>query len=304
MWRLKLLWALGVLVMMCFLAACTTNTKPATLTDGLGREVTLPGSVQRVVSLAPSNTELLFEVGAGSLVVGRDDFSDFPKEAKSLPSVGGSLGVYGLAAIAALKPDLVLAAQINTSKDVAALEKLGLTVFYLNNPTDMTGLFENLRSVGTLTAKSAETETLIASLTARLNAVIAKLPNIKTHYKVYYELDASDPAVLYTAGPGSYINKLLEEAGDTNIGAVVGVPFGVMSAQEIIGQNPDFIVLGDTGYGGTIAGVKARPGWDAINAVKNDKVFVFDNDTVSRPTARLVDAVESLAKMFHPEVFQ
>ncbi len=301
--RRNLLVALGVLVMVPPLAACTTSPKPASLTDGLGREVPLPASVQRVVSLAPSNTELLFEVGAGSLVVGRDDFSDFPIDAKTLPSVGGSLGVYDLAAIAALKPDLVLAAQINTAKDVAALEKLGLTVFYLNNPTDMTGLFENMRSVGTLTAKSAEAETLIASLTARLNAVIAKLPAIKTHYKVYYELDASDPAVLYTAGPGSYINKLLEEAGDANIGTVVGKPFGVISAQEIISQNPDFIVLGDTGYGGTIAGVKARPGWDAINAVKNDKVFVFNNDTVSRPTARIVDAVESLAKMFHPEVF-
>ncbi len=102
------------------LASCSPAPTPVsiTLTDGLNRVITLKGPAQRIVSLAPSNTELLYEVGAGSLVVGRDDFSNFPIEVKALPSIGGSMGKYDLAAIAALKPDLVLAAQINTPEQV------------------------------------------------------------------------------------------------------------------------------------------------------------------------------------------
>ena len=112
---LPLLTTLGLL-----LASCSTAPTPVviTLTDGLNRLVTLNGPAQRIVSMAPSNTELLYEVGAGAQVVGRDDFSDFPAEAQALPSVGGSMGNYNLEAIAALKPDLVLAAQINTPEQV------------------------------------------------------------------------------------------------------------------------------------------------------------------------------------------
>jgi iron complex transport system substrate-binding protein len=298
---LSLLTPLGLL-----LAACSPAPTPVaiTLTDGLNRTVTLQGPAQRIVSLAPSNTELLYEVGAGTQVIGRDDFSDFPPEARALPSVGGSMSNYDLAAIAALKPDLVLAAQINTPEQVKALENLGLTVFYLNNPEHMVGLYQNLRSVGTLTDKSDQAEALIQSLDARINAIWNKLPTITTHYKVYYELDATDPSMPFTAGPGSYINYLLEIAGDQNIGATLSSPYASISSEEVINQNPDFILLGDTVYGVTIESVKQRPGWSAINAVKNDRVYAFDDNIVSRPTARIVDAIEMLARILHPDVFK
>ena len=189
---LPMLTTLGLL-----LASCSRAPAPVaiTLTDGLNRVVTLNGPAQRIVSLAPSNTELLYEVGAGAQVVGRDDFSDFPAEAKALPNVGGSMGNYDLAAIAALKPDLVLAAQINTPEQVQSLEDMGLTVFYLTNPEHLDGLYLNLQYVGTLTGKNEQAEALIQSLQSRIKAVIDKLPTITTHYKVYYELDATDPTM-------------------------------------------------------------------------------------------------------------
>ena len=298
---LSLLITLGLL-----LAACSSapTSVAITLTDGLNRTVTLRGPAQRIVSLAPSNTELLYEVGAGAQVVGRDDFSDFPAAVKALPSVGGSQGLYNLATIAALKPDLVLAAGINTPAEVKSLEALGLTVFYLNNPLHMDGLYQNLQSVGTLTGKTVQAAALIQSLQVRIKAIEDKVPLITTHYKVYYELDATDPLRPYTAGPGSYINILLTTAGDQNIGAALSSPYASISSDEVIKLNPDFILLGDAPYGVTIDSLMQRPGWSVINAVKNKHVYLFDDDTVSRPTARIVDAIEMLAKILHPDVFK
>jgi iron complex transport system substrate-binding protein len=299
---ITLLTALNLLLASCSFALAKST--PISLTDGLNRTVTLKGAAQRIVSLAPSNTELLYEVGAGGQLVGRDDFSDFPAEAKTLPSVGGSMGTYDMAAIVALKPDLVLAAEINTPGQVKALQDLGLTVFFLKNPLHMEGLYQNLQSIGTLTGKSDQAAVLIKSLQVRVQAIIDKLPVISAHYKVYYELDATDRNMPYTAGPGSYINYLLETAGDVNIGADLNSPYSPITSDEVIHLNPDFIFLGDTAYGVTVESVMQRPGWSAIAAVKNKRVFIFDDATVSRPTARIVDAIEMLAKLIHPDVFK
>ncbi len=110
----------AIFAAVLFLAACTTSR-----TDGLNRTVKLKGKAQRIVSLAPSNTEILFAVGAGKQVVGRDSFSDYPAEAKSVQDIGGSMGKYNTEAIVALHPDLVLAGEINTPELVASLSSLG-----------------------------------------------------------------------------------------------------------------------------------------------------------------------------------
>src|SRR5688572_9216804 len=160
------------LALMLFLTACGSPVGGTTgLTDGLGRNVVLPQAAQRVVSLAPSNTEILFAIGAGSQVVGRDEFADYPEEAKSLPSVGGSMGNYNLEQITALKPDLVLAAEINTPEQVKAIEELGLAVYYLSNPKTLEDLYTNLEIVAKLTGHEADAAILITSLKARVAAV-------------------------------------------------------------------------------------------------------------------------------------
>jgi iron complex transport system substrate-binding protein len=277
---------------------------PISLTDGLNRAVTLNGPAQRIVSMAPSNTELLYEVGAGAQVVGRDEFSDFPVEAKALPSVGGSMGNYNLEAITALKPDLVLAAEINTPDQVKSVEALGITVYYLNNPKDIAGLYQNLQIIGTLTGKTDQAAALVQSLQARVKTVQDKLAGVTTHPKVYYELDATDPTKPFTAGPGSYVDVLVGMAGGQNIGAGLSSAYAQISSEEVVTQNPDFILLGDAAYGVTVESVGQRPGWSVINAIKNNQISGFDDNTVSRPTARLVDALENLAKLLHPDIFK
>lgn len=285
-------------------SAATSAKGAISLTDGLGRQVTLQSPAQRIVSLAPSNTELLFSVGAGSKVVGRDQFSDYPTDVSSIASIGGSSSKYDLEAIAALKPDLVLAAEINTADQVKSLENLGLTVYYLSNPKDLNGLYQNIQIIGTLTGNTTEANALNQSLQTRVKAVQDKLANITTHPKVYYELDSTDPTKPWTAGTGSFIDTLISMAGGTNIASSLNSSYVQISAEDIISQNPDFILLGDAAYGTTVASVGQRTGWTVINALKNNQVYTFDDNTASRPTARLVDALETLAKLIHPEAFK
>ncbi len=155
-----ILTCVSLMVTACAPAAPAATPTSATLTlkDGLGRQVTLPGPAKKIVSLAPSNTELLFAVGAGLAVIGRDEFSDFPAEAKNLPSVGGSMGKYNLEEIAKLQPDLVLASSLNTPEQVKSLENLGLNVYLIANPTTFDGLYANILTTGLLTAHTSEAE--------------------------------------------------------------------------------------------------------------------------------------------------
>ncbi len=274
------------------------------LTDGLNRTVSLPGATKRIVSLAPSNTEILFAVGAGSQVVGRDEFSDYPAEAKSLPSVGGSMGKYNSEAIVNLKPDLVLAANINPPELVDSLQKLGLTVYLLPNPTDLDGMYKNLETVAALTGHQAEAASLIDSLKKRVAAVDAKLKSVPDKPVVFYELDATDPTAPYTSGPGTFVDLLIQRAGGQNVGSSLKDAWAQISSEQLVVQNPQIILLGDGAYGVTPESVKARAGWQDIAAIKDGKIYTFDDNTVSRPGPRLVDGLETLAKLIHPELFK
>lgn len=273
-------------------------------TDDLGRSIQLPGPAQRIVSMAPSNTEILYAVGAGAQVIGRDDFSDYPAEAQDLPTIGGSFSGYSNEAIVELKPDLVLAAEINTPEQVKALEDLGLAVYYLKNPVDMEGMYTNLMTVAALTGHTAETETLVASLKERVAAVDARIQGVETRPKVFYELDITDPSAPYTAGPGNFIDLLIQMSGGENIGSVLQASWAQISVEELLVQDPEVIVLGDSNYGVTAAAVGERAGWSDIQAVKDGKIFPFDDNLVSRPGPRWVDGLEALAKLLHPERFQ
>lgn len=284
--------------------AAPTEIPAKKFTDGLGREITLETTPQRIVSLAPSNTEILFAIGAGSQVVGRDEFSDYPAEAASIESIGGSFGEYNIEAIVALKPDLVLAAEINTPELVKQLEDLGLTVFYLKNPITLEEMYVNLDVVGQLSGHDV-TE-LINSLEARVNAVDEKITPISARPTVFYEIDATDAAKPYSYGPGTFGDLLIQRAGGANLVTLAGITdaYPQVSLEQIVLANPSVIILGDSMWGVTPESVLARAGWDALDAVKNNQIFAFDDNLVSRPGPRLVDGLEQLAKLLHPELFK
>jgi len=286
----------------CSPAANEPNSSPVVLLDGLGREVSLEVVPQRIVSMAPSNTEILFAVGAGAQVVGRDEFTNYPEEAAALTSVGGSMGEYNYEQIVSLEPDLVLAAEINTPEQVKALEDLGLTVYYLSNPTDIEGVYEVLNTVGQLTGHEAEASTLVDSLKERVTAVESKVAAGSTRPRVFYELDGSDPAKPWTSGAGTFIDLLITMAGGVNVAADLEGGWGQISQEALLVADPEFILLGDAAYGTTADQVTARAGWESMTAVKNGQILPFNDDTVSRPGPRLVDALEELVKLLHPEL--
>ncbi|MFN8432701.1 MAG: cobalamin-binding protein [Anaerolineales bacterium] len=271
-------------------------------TDGLGREVTLTAPAQRVVSLAPSNTEILFAVGAGDQVIGRDEFSDYPAEAAAIESVGGSMGEYSAEAIVALEPDLVLAAEINTPELISQLEDLGLTVYYLSNPTTIEEMYTNLEIVGQLTGH--DTAEMVDSLKARVAAVDEKIAPISSRPSVFYEIDASDPSKPWTYGPGSFGNLLIERAGGFNIASDAPDSYPQLSLEQVVVANPSFILLGDSMWGVTPESVLDREGWNTILAVQNNQIFPIDDNLISRPGPRLVDGLEALAKILHPGLFE
>ncbi|HSG45114.1 MAG TPA: cobalamin-binding protein [Anaerolineales bacterium] len=294
------------LLMILMLTACSPAS-PASgnliFTDGLDREVQLDGTPQRIVSLAPSNTEILFAVSAGSQVVGRDEFSDYPPEATSIESIGGSFGEYNVEAIVALEPDLVLAAEINPPELVQQLEDLGLTVYYLSNPTTLEEMYTNLETVASLSGH--ESTELVDSLKARVAAVDEKIMPLSSRIPVFYEIDASDPTKPWTYGPGTFGDLLISRAGGYNIGGnAENDPYPQLSLEQIVASNPSVIILGDAIWGVTPESVAERAGWETIPAVVSGQIFPIDDNLISRPGPRLVDGLEQLAKLLRPELFE
>jgi iron complex transport system substrate-binding protein len=277
---------------------------PLTLTDGLGRTITLEAPAERIVSLAASNTEILFAIGAGSQVVGRDQFSDFPAEAAAVTDIGATFVELNTELIVSLQPDLVLAAEITPAEQVAQLEQLGVQVYWLANPTDFEGLYANLATVGQITGHEQEAADLAVDLQERVAAVDAAVAGVTDRPSVFYELDASDPAAPWTSGSGTFIDLIINRAGGTNAAASLSGAYAQFSIEQLLVENPDVILLGDSNYGVTPENVAARAGWDGLLAVQTGQVFAFDDNLISRPGPRLVDALEQIARILHPDLFE
>jgi len=293
--------------MVVLLAACSPVVAtevpvagPISLTDGLKRQVELESPAQRIVSLTPATTEILFAIGAGSQVVGRDMFSDYPQAALDVEDIGGSWGEYNSEAIVNLQPDLVIAGGINPPELVASLENLGLTVYFLANPVTLDELYVNLSIIGKLTGHEKEAAALSTSLDERAAAVDAALVGVTEKPVVYYELDATP----FTAGPGTFVDQLITRAGGINFGAGMESAWAQVNLEQIVLADPAVIILGDAAYGESFETVAARPGWDVLLAVKNQMIFPFDDNLVSRPGPRLVDGLEALARLIHPKLFK
>ncbi len=278
---------------------------PIVLTDSLGREVTLAAPATRIVSLAASNTEIVFALGAGDRLVARDEFSDYPAEALDVFSLGSLYPNVDAEAVVALESDLVLAAGITNPDDVQALANLGLTVYATSIANDLDDIYNDILAVGQLTGQISEAEALVADLRSRAEAVSSKTGAVEEKPLVFYEIDATDPAKPWTAGPESFISALIALAGGDNAWNAGESEYLQLSLETLVQLDPDVIVLGSFTYGGqTPELVAQRPGWENLSAVKNGRVYTFDDNLVSRPGPRVIDGLEALARLIHPELFE
>ncbi len=277
--------------------------EPISFTDGYGREVSILEPAKRVVSIAPSNTEILFAIGAAAQVVGRDELSDYPPEAVDVTSIGTTYGELNVEAIVALEPDLVLAAMITSPEHVQTLEDLGLVVFVLPNPMGMDELYDVLEMAGKLTGHETEAEDLVDELEIRVETVLETLAGAAP-VPVFYEIDGTDPNAPWTTGPGTFQDVLIGLAGGENIASDIEF-WGQLSLEEIVARDPAVIVFSESPYVATTPeSLAERPGWGEIAAVINGRVYGIDGNWIDRPGPRYVDALETLAKVLHPELFE
>jgi len=270
---------------------------PLTLTDGKGRSVTLPAAPQRIASLSPAATEILFAIGAGDQVAAVDKFSDFPSEAQALPQLDAFQP--SVEAIAGAQPDLVLVF-FDPGNLVDGLARAGVTVFFLETPTSVDGVLEQIRLLGEATGHLQQAEELVGEMQGRISVIEERLVDVQQGPRLFHEVDNQ----LYTAGPNSFAGELYTILKAQNIAAGATEAYPQLSQEAIIQQDPEVIILADVVAGESADTVKARPGWGSISAVKNDRIYGIDPDIVSRPGPRLVDALETLAQMLYPERFE
>jgi iron complex transport system substrate-binding protein len=256
---------------------------PIVLVDGAGREVTLAEPAQRIVSLAPSNVEILFAIGAGEQVVGRDDNSDYPEDALEITSIGSTWGALNTEAIVELEPDLVLAAGINTPEQVQAIEDLEITVFVIGNPADFEGMYDNLETVGILTDHQDDAEVLVEGLAERVDALTEKMADAEP-VKIYFEVDATDPNAPWTAGTGTFQDYIITLSGGENVASDIE-NWGQISLEDLVERDPEVMIFGHAPYvPTTVESVGERPGWASIAAVANGKVYSLETNWIDRPS--------------------
>lgn len=276
---------------------------PQTRTDALEREVTIENRPQRIVSLAPAVTEILYAIGAGPQVVGRTEYDNYPPEVASLPSVGGfTADSISVETILALEPDLVLGGDRQQEEIASALEGSGIPV-YVTAPETLAEIEASILTLGEITGNEEGAEAVVGEMQSRMAAVAEKVEAIPTEERltVFYEV-WHEP--LMTASNATYIGELVEQAGGSNIFGGLEESYPTVSAEQIITLNPQAIA-GPSSHGDqlTAEAIAARPGWENLAAVQNGAIYILDGDPISRPGPRVVEALEQLAAFLYPEVF-
>ena len=298
----------SMVVALTLMTACNpvTSPGPGAITDDLGRMVTIAEIPERIISLGPNATEILFALGLGDKVVGVTDYCDYPEEllekieTGEIQQVGTALPGFNLEAIVSLEPDIVFAIGATVPEHVTDLEGLGIQAIILQ-PEDIDGIFSDIELVGKVAGKEAEAETLIADLAEHIDEIVAKVADAAIR-RVFYGTDVSDPNTLYTVGSGTFLDALITLAGGENIAAELeGWP--TYNLEDLIDSSPDIIVLGGASWGVSADEVASRPVWKDMDAVKNGRIYAIDDTKLLRPP-RIADGLALLAELIHPELFK
>jgi iron complex transport system substrate-binding protein len=265
---------------------------PLTVTDVSGEKMTFNAQPKRIVSITPSETEIVYAVGAGDLVAGVDDWSDYPAEAASKPKVGGI--EMSLEKIIALEPDLVVASWTMSMAMIKQLRELDVMVYASENKS-IDDTIAHIQNMGVILNRQTEAKTVVAKMEAdrqRVAEVTASITDAQQK-KVYLEFSLG-----WTVGKGEFMDQLITEAGGINVADQPG--WYEMSSEKIIASNPDVILFG-TGVEELEKVIRGRSGWDQIDAIKQNQVVGIDDNLLSRPGPRLTDGLMEVSKALYPE---
>lgn len=273
---------------------------PLELTDDADRTVTIESEPERIVSLAPSNTEIVCALDACDRIVGVTDFDDYPPEVADVDKVV-TFAQVDVEAVVAAEPDLVIAAgnELTPTSVIDQLGDLGLTVLVLY-PESLDEVIADIELVGRAIGRADEATALVADMEERVEAVEAAVEDLDRP-RTFYEVSVFE-GTIYTAGEGSFLASLIETAGgDPVTGDALSTSIAI---EDLVAADPELILLGDATYDPTITpeSLAARPGWDAMTAVESgDVVVVTDDLVITRPGPRIVDGLEALVRAIHPD---
>jgi iron complex transport system substrate-binding protein len=273
-----------------------TPTEKAVYTDGLGRRIELPKHPQRIISLAPSVTEVLFMLGAGDRVIGVTTQCNWPEAAKGKPKIGDLLNPnYEL--ILAAKPDLIIASTAGNDR-TAVLKLAGLQLpVYVTAPRSVEKIFENVENVGRITDCAERGRQLVAQMKSRLEEVkrrLAGLPPVRVFFITWF-----DP--LLAPGRNTFETDALRQADVSSITANINEFYPRYSLEQVLAQDPDVIMTVEH-TGSPLPDLKRVAGWKDLRAVRQGQIYVL-NEVFQHPSPRFVNGVEELARKLHPERF-
>lgn len=273
------------------------------LTDDLGRPFARPARPpERIVSMAPNVTEILFALGLGGRVAGVTRFCDYPPEARRLPRIGGLVDP-NIEVIRSLDPDLVIAFRGNPLRLVERIGKLGLPVFVLDTGRGLEDLPPLVARIGRVTGADARAGELAAELRGRMRAVDEALRGIASRPKVFVMLYGQG---LWTCGGESYLDDVIARAGGTNVASALPKKWALYKRERIIRDDPDAVFIlarSAADFGAGRDGLAGMPGIGAVSAVRAGRIYELDEDAASRFGPRLVDVLDRMAALLHPDRF-
>ena len=285
---------------------------PVTVTDDENTSVTINSAPQRIISIAPANTQILYAIGVGAKVVGLTDYDNYPYNFSAWFAAGNMTSIGGYStpnteAIAGLNPDLILIDNIN-DPILPNLRVICPNVLVIN-PTSVQGVYHDISLIGQATGANANATSVVNSIKAQISGVEATIAaaNVTQKPTVYYEVWYDSTGVM-TAGSTSWINDIITFAGGVNIFGNVTEQWPSTSSEVIVQKNPDVILVATTmgttaPYYGSIADIMARPGWNTISAVQNNRICVIDQDLFSEPGPLIGEQVQAVAACIYPQLF-
>ena len=271
---------------------------PVTLTDDEGTEVTIAAEPQKIVSLTPATTEILFTIGAGDRVVAKvEDVASFPPETVGIPDVATFNGV-DVERIVDLEADLVISAGTGLTQGdaVEQLRRAEVPVLVIY-PTTVDGALAGIRLIGQATGFTDTAEALAIGMEQRIDELERLAATATAKPRVFYEIDVTGG--IFTPPADSIYGEMFRLAGAEPISGNASYS---ISLEELVAADPEVILLGDAAYGVTAESVGERPGWKGMTAVKDGAIYPIDDILVTRPGPRLVDGLEALIRAIHPEL--
>lgn len=276
---------------------------PVTITDDADREVTIDEEPESIISLIPSNTEILFALGLGDKIDGVSEYCDYPEEAQDIQQVGAQ--DMDAESILEILPDVIFVTDYHHENHADILEQYeeaGIDVVVTGSAESFDDAYQTMEMIAEATGATEEADEVISDMKERLEAIQEKAKSIEDKKKVWVEVSPAPD--IYTTGKNTFMHEMLESIQAINV-AEDQDGWVKMTEEEIVQLNPDVII---TTYGYYVDDpeeeVYQRDGWDEVPAVKNEQVFNVDENSVQRPGPRLIEGVEALAELIYPEVFK